>query len=139
MAHLNNRLSGPIKARPGLERAVPPIVLERGASSAPNQIPYYSLGAELTDDYVERTRVISVREGLGLVGLLAATIVPAYLINLYGGRRGYGAMGAILGGATALFLFVSGAVATERPEFQGRPSMNPYAGIVATLRNRPFF
>src|SRR5262249_5277724 len=31
------------------------------------------------------------------------------------------------------------AVATERPEFQGRPSMNPYAGIVATLRNRPFF
>jgi glycoside/pentoside/hexuronide:cation symporter, GPH family len=102
-------------------------------------IPYYSLGAELTDDYVERTRVISVREGLGLAGLLAATIVPAYLIDLYGGRHGYGAMGAILGGATALFLFVSGAVATERPEFQGRPSMNPYAGVVATLSNRPFF
>jgi len=101
-------------------------------------IPYYSLGAELTDDYVERTRVISVREGLGLAGLLAATILPACLIHLYGGRQGYGAMGAVLGVATAAFLFISGVVVRERPEFQGRPAMNPYAGIVATLRNGPF-
>jgi GPH family glycoside/pentoside/hexuronide:cation symporter len=101
-------------------------------------IPYYSLGAELTDDYHERTQVISVREGLGLVGLLAATILPAYLINLYGGRDGYAAMGAILGCATALFLFISGVVVRERSEFQGRPSINPYAGIVMTLRNKQY-
>jgi len=101
-------------------------------------IPYYSLGAELTDDYHERTKVIAVREGWGLAGLLAATILPAYLIHLYGGREGYAAMGAILGVGTALFLFFSGLVVRERPEFQGRPSMNPYAGIVATLKNQPF-
>ena len=101
-------------------------------------IPYYSLGAELTDDYHERTQVISVREGWGLAGLLAATILPAYLIHLYGGREGYAAMGAILGLGTAAFLFYSGVVVRERPEFQGRPSMNPYAGIAATMRNRPF-
>jgi len=101
-------------------------------------IPYYSLGAELTDDYHERTQVISVREGLGLAGLLAATILPAYLIHLYGGRDGYAAMGLILGLATAAFLFISGLVVRERPEFQGRPSMNPYAGIAATFRNRQF-
>jgi GPH family glycoside/pentoside/hexuronide:cation symporter len=98
-------------------------------------IPYYSLGAELTDDYHERTQVIAVREGLGLAGLLAATILPAYLIHLYGGRNGYAAMGAILGLATALFLLFSGLVVRERPEFQGRSPMNPYAGIIATLRN----
>ena len=101
-------------------------------------IPYYSLGAELTDDYLERTRVIAVREGWGLAGLLAATILPAYLIHVYGGREGYAAMGAILGAATALFLFFSGVVARERPEFQGRPALNPYAGVAATFRNRPF-
>lgn len=101
-------------------------------------IPYYSLGAELTDDYLERTRVIAVREGWGLAGLLAATILPAYLIDLYGGRHGYAAMGAILGAATAAFLFFSGLVARERPEFQGRPALNPYAGIAATFENRPF-
>jgi GPH family glycoside/pentoside/hexuronide:cation symporter len=101
-------------------------------------IPYYSLGAEMSDDYHERTQVIAVREGWGLVGLLAATILPAYLIYLYGGRAGYGAMGAILGLGTSFFLFLSGAVARERPEFQGRPAMNPYAGVIATLRNKPF-
>ena len=44
---------------------------------------------------------------------------------------GAGVVGAILGLGTALFLFISGVVVRERPEFQGRPAMNPYAGIVA--------
>ena len=101
-------------------------------------IPYYSLGAELSDDYNERLKVIAVREAWGLVGLLAATILPAYLIDLYGGRQGYGAMGAILGLGTATFLFFSGVFVRERPEFRGRPALNPYAGIVATLRNPHF-
>jgi GPH family glycoside/pentoside/hexuronide:cation symporter len=101
-------------------------------------VPYYSLGAELSDDYDERTRVIAVREGFGLAGLLLATFVPAYLIHLYGGRLGYSFMGGALGFGTALFLFVSGATAREREEFQGREPMNPYAGWVATLRNPHF-
>ena len=53
-------------------------------------IPYYSLGAELTDDYHERTRVIAVREALGTRAVCScATILPAYLIDLCGGRDGY--------------------------------------------------
>lgn len=101
-------------------------------------IPYYSLGAEMTDDYQERLSIIAVREGWGLVGLLGATFLPAYLIDVYGGREGYGAMGAVLGLLTATFLLVSGLAARERPEFRGRPSLNPYAGIIATLRNPHF-
>ena len=65
-------------------------------------IPYYSLGAELTDDYQERTRVIAVREAFSLAGLLVATLLPAYLIDVYGGRLGYSFMGAILGVGTTL-------------------------------------
>jgi GPH family glycoside/pentoside/hexuronide:cation symporter len=101
-------------------------------------IPYYSLGAELTDDYHERTQVIAVREGWGLAGLLCATILPAYLIHLSGGRAGYAQMGAILGGATAFFLILAGVTSRERPEFQGRPALNPYAGVLETLRNAHF-
>jgi Na+/melibiose symporter-like transporter len=101
-------------------------------------IPYYSLGAELSDDYHERTRVIAVREGFALAGLLVATLMPAYLIHVYGGRQGYSFMGAILGFGTALFLIFSALVTRERSEFQGRPSMNPYAGWLATLRNPHF-
>jgi len=47
-------------------------------------------------------------------------------------------MGAILGAATAVFLCFAGLVSRERPEFQGRPAMNPYAGILRTLRDRHF-
>ncbi|MCZ6463786.1 MAG: MFS transporter [Proteobacteria bacterium] len=101
-------------------------------------IPYFSLGAELSDDYQERVKVISVREGWALTGLLAATILPAYLIHVYGGVKGYSFMGAILGAGTALFLIFSGTVTRERPEFRGRPTLGPYAGWVATLRNPHF-
>lgn len=40
--------------------------------SAVYRIPYLSLGAELTEDYHERTRVIAVRAFAGLLGTLAA-------------------------------------------------------------------
>ena len=101
-------------------------------------IPSSSLVAELTDDYDERVKVIAVREGWALAGLLAATVLPAYLIYLYGGRAGYSFMGAILGGLTVLFLIGSAVVCRERSEFHGREPMNPYAGWLATLRNPHF-
>lgn len=101
-------------------------------------IPYYSLGAELSDDYHERVKVIAVRETCALLGLLAATILPAYLIYVYGGVRGYSFMGAILGTGVAFFLIFAGVTSKERLEFQGRPPMNPYAGWVATFRNPHF-
>lgn len=101
-------------------------------------IPYYSLGAELSDDYAERTRIIAVREAWALAGLLAATILPAWLIHAFGGRTGYSFMGLILGVGTSLFLVISGALVRERPEFQGRPTLSPYAGWAATLRNPHF-
>jgi Na+/melibiose symporter-like transporter len=102
-------------------------------------IPYYSLGAELTDDYHERTRVIAVREAFSLAGLLVATLLPAYLIDLYGGRLGYSFMGAILGLGTTLFLLVSGGCVAERGEFRALPpTLGPYAGWLETLRNPHF-
>ncbi|MCP4004201.1 MAG: MFS transporter [bacterium] len=101
-------------------------------------VPYFSLGAELTDDYEERVKVIAVREGWALTGLLAATVLPAYLINAYGGPAGYSFMGAILGFSTTVFLIGCGVTTRERSEFHGREPMNPYAGWLATLRNPHF-
>ncbi|MFQ5698230.1 MAG: MFS transporter [Myxococcota bacterium] len=101
-------------------------------------VPYYSLGAELTDDYNERVRVIAVREGFSLAGLLMATTLPAYLIHLYGGREGYSFMAAILAGAMALFLLASGLFVRERPEFHGRENMTPYRGWIETMSNPHF-
>lgn len=101
-------------------------------------VPYFSLGAELSDDYQERVKLITVREAWALAGLLLATISPAYLIHVYGGLDGYSFMGAILGGGTAVTLILSALSCRERAEFQGRPPMNPYAGWLATLQNPHF-
>ena len=101
-------------------------------------VPYYSLGAELTDDYHERIKVIVIREGCALAGLLVATILPAFLVYQFGGREGYSFMGAILGAGTAMFLLMSGVFTRERPEFRGREAINPYAGWIATFANHHF-
>ena len=95
-------------------------------------IPYFSLGAELTDDYQERVRVITIREGFALAGLLVATTLPAYLIHVYGGLRGYSFMGA------ALFLILSTLTVRERSEFHGRGALNPDRGWLETMRNPRF-
>lgn len=101
-------------------------------------VPYFSLGAELTDDYQERVKVIAVREACALVGLLVATVLPSYLIYTYGGQKGYSFMAGILGAGLAVFLLLSGFSTREREEFQGRESMNPYAGWLQTFRNPHF-
>ena len=101
-------------------------------------VPYYSLGAEMSDDYHERVEVISTREGLGLIGLLVATILPAYLIYQFGGRDGYSFMGGILGAGTAIFLLISGVMSSERAEFRGRPRTRPYESWLATFVNPHF-
>ena len=101
-------------------------------------VPYYSLGAELTDDYAERVKVIALRETFSLTGLLAATVLPAFLIHAYGGRLGYSFMGGILGSVMAASMILAAVTSRERQEFQGRPSLSPYAGWAMTLRNPHF-
>lgn len=40
------------------------------------QIPYLSWGADLSDDYDERSRIVGYREGMLFVGTILATLVP---------------------------------------------------------------
>lgn len=42
-------------------------------------IPHQAWGAELTADYSERNRVMAVREGFGLIGVMAAAAAPTLL------------------------------------------------------------
>jgi len=53
------------------------MVLYLGAAML--QIPYLAWGAELSEDYAERTRITSWREGLIVAGTLAAVLIPALL------------------------------------------------------------
>lgn len=50
------------------------VIVYAGFSLA--NIAYYSWGADLSDIAIERTRITGVREGCGLVGVLAAAAIP---------------------------------------------------------------
>ncbi|MEQ1517295.1 MAG: MFS transporter [Usitatibacteraceae bacterium] len=53
------------------------------------QISYQSYGAEISDDALERTRVTSWREGLGLLGVFLAAALPEILSKQHGPRQGF--------------------------------------------------
>jgi glycoside/pentoside/hexuronide:cation symporter, GPH family len=53
------------------------------------QISYQAYGAEISDHPVERTRVTSWREGLGLLGVFLAAALPEILSKQHGPREGF--------------------------------------------------
>lgn len=52
------------------------------------QLPYQAWGGELAQDYHGRTRVASVRQAFGLVGLIVATTLPALVLQQKGATPG---------------------------------------------------
>jgi glycoside/pentoside/hexuronide:cation symporter, GPH family len=60
-------------------------------------ISYHAHGAELTDDYNERTRVTVGREVFGLMGMTLAVVLPTILTapSMFGEHQGYVYMGLI--------------------------------------------
>lgn len=100
-------------------------------------ISYFAIGAELSVDHHERTRVTATRGGIGVLGVLVAAAAPALL--------GAGSEAAGLAFFSLLFLPVLLGCAAltlrhaPRPPAAGsQPSRPPLAAMVAPLRNRRF-
>jgi glycoside/pentoside/hexuronide:cation symporter, GPH family len=53
------------------------------------QISYQAYGAEISDHPLERTRVTSMREGFGLIGVFLAAALPEILSKQHGSRQGF--------------------------------------------------
>jgi len=108
------------------------------------QVPYTAWGAELSDDYHQRARVTAAREGLAVVGIVAAGAVP--VIAAQSGRTEQDAFGiiawlaVILGGPSILYMLWR--VADPLPTAPDRPERMSAAATVKALhgiiRNRPF-
>jgi Na+/melibiose symporter-like transporter len=58
-------------------------------------ISYHAHGAELSDDYNERTRVTVGREVFGLLGMTLAVVLPTYFTAKLGDHAGYVYMGLV--------------------------------------------
>jgi Na+/melibiose symporter-like transporter len=112
------------------------VVLSLGYTMA--LVPYSAWGAELVDDYKGRTALTSLREGISLIGVLVAIVVPFAI----GMERGAAMSGlAVLGVIVAIALLLSGTIAVAAV-----PEPREHAAATITLRkslgylaaNRPF-
>ena len=71
------------------------------------QISYQTFGAELSTAAPERTRITAIREGLGLLGVLAGVLLPAWCVLKDGPRAGYGLYAIIVAGLLLIATIIS--------------------------------
>ncbi len=104
------------------------------------QVPYLAMPAEITDDYNERSTLMSYRVAVLALGiLLAGAVAPAIVQAAGGGRSGYRAMSLFVAGLLALGL-IGAVVGTRHARRTGEAP--PEHSLIAQLRisrgNRPF-
>jgi glycoside/pentoside/hexuronide:cation symporter, GPH family len=105
-------------------------------------ISYHAHGAELTDDYNERTRVTVGREVFGLLGMTLAVVLPTIFTARFGEHTGYVYMGMVFIPIAILFALptllwsppsVHPPVVRENPEIHVRYFRNWLVGLMPWL------
>jgi Na+/melibiose symporter-like transporter len=103
-------------------------------------ISYHAHGAELTDDYNERTKVTVGREVFGMLGFAVAVVLPTILTSrqLFGDIQGYAVLGMLFLPIIIVFsapsLFFAGPSVHPPVVHKG----NPLLAFFAPLKNRLF-
>lgn len=104
------------------------------------QVPYVAMPAEITDDYSERTRLMTWRIAVLALAILASgAVAPAIVDSAGGGLTGYRAMGVAVAGL--ILVGVLGAfVGTRRAPIGTVSASEPslVAALRVARRNRPF-
>jgi GPH family glycoside/pentoside/hexuronide:cation symporter len=83
-------------------------------------IPHFALGAELTDDHHERTRIFGVRGGAFFLGMAPAFVGMQLVTNAESPRDVAALLALAAAGVAALVLLAPPTLLRERSEFQGR-------------------
>ena len=102
-------------------------------------ISYHSHGAELSDDYNERTRVTVGREVFGLVGMTFAVVTPFFLISKLGDIPGYAALGLIF--IPIIVIFAAPTLLWSGPSVHPpvvHAEGNVFLAFLSPLKNRLF-
>jgi GPH family glycoside/pentoside/hexuronide:cation symporter len=103
-------------------------------------VPYTALGYELTNDYDEKTRVLSWRMYIGLIGSLTVPWVYQLAQNDAFKNEGSGAFWVSVG--VGVFVIVTGLipvlVCREREDVQLQKTSPFGESLKATMTNRPF-
>ena len=105
-------------------------------------VPYESLGAEIAYDYDERTRVLGLRDGLSLVGLMVAIVGPVVIGSLLASegqaleRERFMIYGWVLGPTVVLAAWWCATGVRERPRLP--QAVGAPGRLAELLDNRPF-
>jgi glycoside/pentoside/hexuronide:cation symporter, GPH family len=99
------------------------------------QVPHMSLGAELSRDYHERSRVFGVQSAAWTIGLMLS-FVGIQIVSTAEKPRDAATLMALASGLVAIsVLLIAPVLLRERPEHQGRGSSSPYGAFRDVLRN----
>jgi GPH family glycoside/pentoside/hexuronide:cation symporter len=103
-------------------------------------LPYYALTPELTDDYDERTALMTARMFFSIFASLVAFTIPLLIVGSFRPENAGRvlAMGALFGLVAALPLWLVFARTRERAEFMEQPRPGFRHSVKAALANRPF-
>lgn len=99
-------------------------------------VPHQSLGAELTSNYHDRSRVFAYRHVIWSLGALVALGLMQWLIDVDDPRAYAGPVGLVISLGTAGLILVAVVRLRERPEYQGRASGSPLQSYRDVWRNR---
>lgn len=98
-------------------------------------VPHTALGAELTDDSHDRTRIFAIRHVSWTVGSLLAVGGLVLLTRSDLPRSLAPSLGVVVAVLTAGSLLWAAARLRERPEYQGRGGKGPFSAFRDVLRN----
>lgn len=110
-------------------------------------IPYYALGAEITDDYDERTKIRGVSNFINSAGIYVGSAVPTLLVAFFVGKgisEGYSwtFSAAIIGVAAAIiaiitYLSVKNTKLIEKPKIEEKNKEGLLKTYMAIIKLKP--
>ena len=99
-------------------------------------VPHTSLGAELSINYHERTRIFGLRHMIWNSGSLLALVAMHQLIEAGQPRQVALYITLIAGCVTAVLIIWMFVNVNERPEYQGRGESRPFTAFSDVVKNR---
>lgn len=104
------------------------------------QVPHSAWGGELSKDYFERTRIMSIRQTFTLIGLIGATALPAIVLSQKSASAGdvLAALSVLMAVLLPVCASIAFLYAPDPKSNSTEPFVSPWRAAKIAIRNRPF-
>lgn len=99
------------------------------------QVPHLSLGAELSTNHHDRSRIFGVQSAAFSLGMVFAFGAMQFVMNSADQRASARVTALLLCGIMAVILLIPPLRVRERPEYQGRGGASPLGAVRDVFRN----